>query len=94
MKKRGLKNTLIGILSLLMVCQCFWPDASVQAAELNDIVSVRTVDRDIMIGTTVNSPYSSEDITSNMSLETSLAQQSYRINTTTIDATDLSNWYV
>ena len=22
MKKRGLKNTLIGILSLLMVCQC------------------------------------------------------------------------
>lgn len=94
MKKEKIKRIAKGILACGLIVQSFIFAPSIYAEEFSDIVSVRTVDRDIMIGTTENSLFGSEDIAKNINLETSLANQSYKMSTTQIDATDLSNWYV
>ncbi len=94
MKGRIVKKIVAGMIALSMVLPDFTAVPAIAAAEQNDIVSFRTLDRDIMIGTTANSPFNGEDISKNMSLDSMLAGESYKLTTTDIDATDLSNWYV
>lgn len=62
--------------------------------QLDDIVSVRTMDKDILMSVTPNSPYSVTELSEKLNLGTVLAGQSVNVSTTAIDATDLSNWYV
>lgn len=94
MKKCMFKKIFVLILTVMIGVQSFLFAPHIQAMEMSDIVSVRTVDRDIMIGTTENSLFSSEDVAKNMDLDSALVGQSYKMSTTNIDATDLSNWYV
>ena len=95
MRKKGIfHKVLVGAFVAVLGVQGILFAPHVQAVDFNDIVSVRTIDRDIMVGTTENSLFSSEEISGKMNLDCSLAGQSYKMTTTNIDATDLSNWYV
>ena len=95
MRKKGIfHKVLVGAFVAVLGVQGILFAPHVQAVDFNDIVSVRTIDRDIMVGTTENSLFSSEEISEKMNLDSSLAGQSYKMTTTNIDATDLSNWYV
>ena len=62
-------------------------------SQTDDIVSVRTVDKDVLMSVTQNSPYSVKELSEKLDLGTVLPGQSVNVTTTDIDATDLSNWY-
>lgn len=94
MKTIKVKKIAKSLLACGLILQGFIFAPAAYAEGTDDIVSVRTVDRDIMVGTTANSLYSSDEIISKMDLDASLANQSFNMSTTEIDATDLSNWYV
>lgn len=94
MKTIKLKKIAKSLLACGLILQGFIFAPAVYAEEADDVVSVRTVDSDIMVGTTANSLYSSDEIISKMDLNASLVNQSFKTSTTEIDATDLSNWYV
>lgn len=99
-KKKIVQRIIAGVLTAALVVQGGFYVPSVRAAGTDDtqvqddVVSFRTVDNDIMIGTTINSPFSAEEISSGMALDTSLADQSHKVSTTYINTTELSNWYV
>ena len=91
------KRLIAWMLSMILVVQGFVMLPYVSAEEisqLDDIVSVRAVDKDVLMAVTQNSPYSVKDLSEKLDLETVLTGQSINVSTTDIDATDLSNWYV
>lgn len=99
-KKRIVQRIIAGLLTAALVVPggFYAPSARAAGEEdtqvTDDVVSFRTLDKDIIIGTTINSPFSAEEISSGMALDTSLAGQSHKVSTTYINTTELANWYV
>ena len=70
MRKKGIfHKVLVGAFVAVLGVQGILFAPHVQAVDFNDIVSVRTIDRDIMVGTTENSLFSSEEISEKMNLD-------------------------
>lgn len=92
------RRFIVWILSMVLAVQGVMVLPQVYAEEtdtqLDDVVSVRTMDKDILMSVTPNSPYSVTELSEKLNLGTVLAGQSVNVSTTAIDATDLSNWYV
>lgn len=99
MKRCGAgRRLVVWMLSITLAVQGFIMTPFVYAEEgisqTDDIVSVRTVDKDVLMSVTQNSPYSVKELSEKLDLGTVLPGQSVNVTTTDIDATDLSNWYV
>lgn len=94
MRKRTSRLLSIIITTALMISGIYHGDMVRASDDYSEVVSFREVDKDIMLGTTANSPFSAEDISKYMDLEATLGGKSVNVNTTTIDATDLTNWQV
>lgn len=92
-KRHFISRFLAFFLTMVLVVPGVAPVDS-RAYTLDDIVSVKTVDKDVILSVTPNSPWSMEELSDQLDLSSALSGQSVNMTTQNIDATDLSNWYV
>lgn len=88
------KTTIPSIALTLCLLTTSFSTIAPKAYMVDDVVSIKTVNTDACVSTTANSKYNVEDIQSALDMDSDVLGSSARVNTTTIDATDLSNWYV
>lgn len=91
---KNIKRKIITILALVGIVGSTLVPSSSKAYVVDDVVSVKTINTDVCVATTENSLYDVEAVRNAMDMNSDAAGASARVNTTIIDATDLSNWYV
>lgn len=91
MRKRYKSLSLLLVFSMVVSMVYGLP---VNAFMVDDLVSVKTVNTDVCVSTTVNSLYDVDDVRNELNMYSTTDGSSARVNTARIDTTDLSNWYV
>lgn len=91
---RKCNRKIIGLNIVLCLVMSLFQAIPAKAYMVDNVVSVKTVNTDICVSTTANTSYDVEQVQSLLNMDSDVAGASARVDTTTIDATDLSNWYV
>ena len=86
------RNIAFLLVCTMLLTQGIYIPTAKAGTTSNNAVSIRTTDKDVVVSVSKDSPVTYSSMQE--AVNSAVATQGTRVNTTNIDITDLSNWYV